>query len=43
MSCGRPTPGDIIPTPRGKYVLYEDSTAAYFHVSWVRESLREER
>lgn len=32
---------DIVPTPRSRYALYGDSTAAYFHVTYVRESLSE--
>jgi hypothetical protein len=30
---------DIVPTPRSLYALYGDSTAGYFHVAFVRESL----
>jgi hypothetical protein len=30
---------DIVPTPRSLYALYGDSTRAYFHVAFVRESL----
>lgn len=30
---------DVVPTPRSLYALYGDSTRAYFHVAFVRESL----
>jgi hypothetical protein len=30
---------DIVPTPRSLYALYGDSTAANFHVAFVRQSL----
>jgi hypothetical protein len=33
---------DIVPTPRSLYALYGDSTAANFHVAFVRQSLGKE-
>jgi hypothetical protein len=33
---------DLVPTPRSLYALYGDSTRAYFHVIFARESLSKE-